>query len=216
MIRENYGLVWEIYHCLPIASFNVLEKNDSKKCFKCVNLRPMYSNENNSKKAKIIYHLFLPQQIKAKYFFKKLKKDTKKIFINEINSKPPHKSYETNETMIKSIHDVWSSDLIDMKDYDPKNNRSYRYLLVAIDKFSKIGWTIPLKNKHVQSITDAFSGIIKSSNRKPNLLETDDFKENVNKVFNEFLNSNNIKRYSRYTDKGVVFAERWIEQKGIY
>ena len=49
----------------------------------------------------------------------------------------------------------------------------------------------------------------KLSNRKPNLLETDDGKEYVNKIFNEFLSNNKIKRYSRYTDKGAVFAERF-------
>ena len=111
--------------------------------------------------------------------------------------------------MIKSVDDTWSSDLLDMKDYGPKNNRSYRYILVVIDKYSKFGWTIPLNNKFSQSITDAFSEIIKSSNRKPNLLETDNGKEYVNKIFNEFLNNNKIKRYSRYTDKGAVFAERF-------
>ena len=96
-----------------------------------------------------------------------------------------------------------------MNDYGSKNNKGYRYILVVIDNFSKFGWTIPLKNKFSQSITDAFSEIIKSSNRKPNLLETDDGKEYVNKIFNEFLNNNKIKRYSRYTDKGAVFAERF-------
>ena len=132
-----------------------------------------------------------------------------KIFIDEIYSKAPMKNYPTNKTIIKSIDDIWSSDLLDMNDYDPKNNSSYRYILVVIDNFSKFGWTIPLKNKYAQSITDAFSKIIKSSNRKPNLLETDDCKEYVNKIFNEFLINNNIKRYSRYTDKGAVFAERF-------
>ena len=111
--------------------------------------------------------------------------------------------------MIKSIDDTWSSDLLDMNDYGPKNNRGYRYILVIVDNFSKFGWTIPLKNKYSQSITDAFSQIIKTSKRKPNLLETDDGKEYVNKIFNDFLNNNKIKRYSRYTDKGAVFAERF-------
>ena len=138
-----------------------------------------------------------------------MKKDLTKIFIDEIYSKPPKKNYPTNKTIIKSIDDTWSSDLLDMNDYGPKNNKGYRYILVVIDNFSKFGWTIPLKNKFSQSITDAFSEIIKSSNRKPNLLETDDGKEYVNKIFNEFLNNNKIKRYSRYTDKGAVFAERF-------
>ena len=137
-----------------------------------------------------------------------IKRDLIKIFIDEIYSRPPNKNYETNKTMIKSIDDTWSSDLLDMNDYGPKNNRGYRYILVVIDNFSKFGWTIPLKNKYSQSITDAFSQIIESSRRKPYLLETDDGKEYVNKIFNEFLNNNKIKRYSRYTDKGAVFAER--------
>ena len=66
-----------------------------------------------------------------------------------------------------------------------------------------------MKNKYAQSITDAFSQIVKSSKRKPNLLETDDGKEFVNKSFNEFSNNHNIKRYSRKTALGAVFAERF-------
>ena len=58
---------------------------------------------------------------------------------------------------------------------DPKNNRGYRYTLVVIDIFSKFSWTITLKNKYAQSISDAFSKIVKTSRHKPNLLETDDF-----------------------------------------
>ena len=96
-----------------------------------------------------------------------------------------------------------------MNDYGPKNNSIYRYILFVIDNFGKVGWTIHLKNKYAQSISDAFSEIIKSSMRKPNILETDDSKEYVNKIFNEFLNYNKIKRYSCYSDKGAVFAERF-------
>ena len=139
-----------------------------------------------------------------------MKKDITKIFINENYSKPLHKNYETNKTMIKFIDDNWSSDLLDMNDYGPKNNRGYRYILVVIDNFSKFGWTIPLKNKYAHSIKEALPEIVESSNRKPNLPETDDGKENINKNFYEFLNNNNIKRYSRYTDKGAVFAERFF------
>ena len=138
-----------------------------------------------------------------------MKKDLTKIFIDEIYSKPPMRNYPTNKTMIKSIDDTWSSDLLDMNDYGIKNNKGYRYILVVIDNFSKFGWIIPMKNKYAQSITDAFSQIIKTSRRKPNLLETDDGKEYVNKFFNELLNNHNIKRYSRNTALGAVFAERF-------
>ena len=138
-----------------------------------------------------------------------VKKDKVKLFIDEIYSKPPMRYYPTNKTIIKSIDDTSSSDLLDMNDYGIKNNKGYRYILVIFDNFSKFGWTIPLKNKYAQSITDAFSQIIKSARRKPNLLETDDGKDYVNNIFNEFLNNKNIKRYSRNTALGAVFAERF-------
>ena len=103
-----------------------------------------------------------------------------------------------------------------MNDYGPKNKKGYRYKLVVIDNFTKFGWPQPLKNKYAQSKTDAFSEIIKSSNREPNLLETDEGREYVIKIFNVFLNNNNIKRYSRTTDKGAVFAERFEEVLEIF
>ena len=70
MTIENYGSVWQVDHCLPIASFNLLDENDVKKCFNWVNLRPMYSTENNSKNVKIDHRLYLLQQIKAYQFLR--------------------------------------------------------------------------------------------------------------------------------------------------
>ena len=138
-----------------------------------------------------------------------IKKVLPKIFIDEIYSSPPKINYTTNKSKIKSIEDTWSSDLLDMNDYGNKKIKSYRYILEVIDNFSNFGWTIPLKNKYAQSITDAFSEIIKTSRRKPNLLETDDGKKCVNKILNEFLNNHNLKRFSRNTALGAVFAERF-------
>ena len=48
-----------------------------------------------------------------------------------------------------------------------------------------------------------------SSKRKPNLIESDRGKEFYNKIFQDFLNKNNIKLYSRNTSLGAVFAERF-------
>ena len=41
------------------------------------------------------------------------KKDKTKIFIDEFYSKPPKKNYHTNKKIIKSVGDIWSSDLLD-------------------------------------------------------------------------------------------------------
>ena len=132
-----------------------------------------------------------------------------KILINEIYSKPPKKNYATNKTNVYHIDDIWSLDILDLKDYGPKNNRGYRYVLVIIDNFSKFGWTVPLKNKNAQTIKDSFENILTSSKRKPNLIETDRGKEFYNNIFQEFLNKNNIKLYSRNSSYGALFAERF-------
>ena len=132
-----------------------------------------------------------------------------KIFINEIYSKPPKKYYPTNKTNVYHIDDIWSLDILDLKDYGPENNRGFRYVLVMIDNFSKFGWTIPLKNKNAQTIKDSFENILISSKRKPNLIETDRGKEFYNNIFQDFLNKNNIKLYSRNSSYAAVFAERF-------
>ena len=132
-----------------------------------------------------------------------------KIFINEIYSKPPRRNYPTNKTDVYHIDDIWSLDILDLKDYGPENNRGYRYALVTIDNFSKFGWTTPLKNKYAQTIKDSSENMIISSKRKPNLIETDRGKEFYNNIFQDFLNKNNIKLYSRNSSYGAVFAERF-------
>ena len=132
-----------------------------------------------------------------------------KIFIDEIYSKPPKKFYPTNKTNVYHIDDIWSLDILGLKDYGPENNKGYRYVLVVIDNFSKFGWTVPLKNKNALTIKDSFEYILISSKRKPNLIESDRGKEFYNNIFQDFLNKNNIKLYSRNTSLGAVFAERF-------
>ena len=132
-----------------------------------------------------------------------------KKFINEIYSKSPKKIYATNKTDVYYIDDIWSLDILDLKYYGPENNRGYRYVLVIIDNFSKYGWTVPLKIKNALTIKDSFENIIINSKRKPNIIESDRGKEFYNNIFQEFINKNNIKLYSRNSSYGAVFAERF-------
>ena len=116
-----------------------------------------------------------------------------KIFINEFYLKPPKKIYATNKTESYHFDDIWSLDILDLKDYDPENNRIYRYVLLVIDSFKKFGWTAPLKNKNSQTIKVSFENILVTSKRKPDLIETYRSKEIYNNVFQIFLMNNNIK-----------------------
>ena len=133
-----------------------------------------------------------------------------KTFINEIYSRGPKKNYDTNKTNVYYIDNIWSLDILDLKDYGVGNNRGYRYVLVIIDNFSKFVWTIPLRNKKALTIKDSFENILISSKRKPNLIESDRGREFYNNIFQDFLNKNDIKLYSGNSSYGAVFAERFI------
>ena len=88
-------------------------------------------------------------------------------------------------------------------------HRGYRYKLVITDNFSKFGWTVPLEFKNAQTIKDSFENILINSKRKPDLIESDRGKEFYNNIFQDLLNKNNIKLYSRNTYLGAVFEERF-------
>ena len=96
-----------------------------------------------------------------------------KIFKNGIYSKPPKRNYPANKTDVYHVDDIWSLDMLDLKDYGPKNKKCHRYVMVVIDNSSKFVWTIPLKIKNVQPKKDSFEIFLISSERIPNLIETD-------------------------------------------
>ena len=81
MTVENYGSVWQIGHCLPIASFNLLNENDLKNCFNWINLNPCILKKKKLKKAKIDHRLYLMQEVKAIFFETKC---PRKIILNLI------------------------------------------------------------------------------------------------------------------------------------
>ena len=103
---------------------------------------------------------------------------------------------------------IWGVDLANMQSLS-KCNKGYKYLLFAIDLFSKYAWVVPLKDKRGISIVNAFQKII-SEGRKPNKIWVDQGSEFYNNSFKDFLKINNIEMYSTYSEGKSVFAERFI------
>ena len=62
---------------------------------------------------------------------------------------------------------IWGFDLADMQ-LISKYNKGIRYILCAIDLFSKYAFVVPLKDKRGPTIVNAFQSILNSSKRKPN------------------------------------------------
>ena len=90
-----------------------------------------------------------------------------------------------------------------------KYNKWNKYILCAIDFFSKYAWVVPSKNKKGTSIVNEFQKII-SEGRKPKKIWVDQGSEFYNNNFKDFLKINNIEMYSTYSEGKSVVAERFF------
>ena len=104
---------------------------------------------------------------------------------------------------------IWGVDLADMQLLS-KYNKGIRFLLCAIDIFSKYAWVVPLKDKKGISIVKAFQSILKQSNSKPNKIWVDKGSEFYNAYFKKWLRDNDIVMYSTHNEGKSVVAERFI------
>ena len=117
-------------------------------------------------------------------------------------------SFKGRKVYSSLIDNIWGVDLADMQSLS-KYNKGIKYLLCAIDLFSKYTLVVPLKDKRGISIVNAFQKII-SKRRKPNKIWVDQGGEFYNKIFKRFLKINNIEMYSTYNEGKYVVAERFI------
>ena len=86
-------------------------------------------------------------------------------------------------------------------------NKGIRFLLCALDIFSKYAWVVPLKDKKGVSIVTAFQSILKQSNsRKPNKIWVDKGSEFYNASFKKWLQDNDIVVYSTNNEGKSVVA----------
>ena len=91
-----------------------------------------------------------------------------------------------------------------------KYNKGIRYLLCAIDLFSKYAFVVPLKDKKETSIVNAFQSILDSSKRKPNKIWIDQGSEFYYIHFGKWLKHNNIEMYSTHNEGKSVITERFM------
>ena len=124
-------------------------------------------------------------------------------FINQLlqNSKCKIKVYSLFRD------NIWGVDLADMQSLS-KYNKGIKYLLCAIDLFSKYVWVVPIKDKKGTSIVNAFKKIISKRSeaeskgrRKPNKIWLDQGSEFYNNAFKDFLKKKLSLKYIQHTMK---------------
>ena len=85
--------------------------------------------------------------------------------------KPIVRKFEKRKVYSCFRDNVWGIDWADMQVLS-KSNKGNKYLLCAIDLFSKSVWGIPIKNKKGVSLVNAFQKLI-SEGTEPNKIWVD-------------------------------------------
>jgi Integrase core domain len=122
--------------------------------------------------------------------------------------KPVKRKFQRRRVIAYDIDDVWSSDLVEMQEWSKQNN-GFRYMLNVVDVFSKYAWSVPMKDKTGITTVNAFKQIIEISKRKPKHIWVDKGKEFYNRHMDEWLNQNNIIRYSTFGEHKSAVVERF-------
>ena len=142
--------------------------------------------------------------------FKKLKNTARNSSVlTDERHKPIIRKFNKRKVYSQFKDNIWGVDLADMQSLS-RIKKGIKYLLCAIDLYSKYTFVIPLKDKKGISIVKAFNKIIKQSNRKPNKIWVDLGGEFYKNVFEKWLSDNDIDIYSTYNEGKSVVAERFI------
>ena len=121
--------------------------------------------------------------------------------------RPARKIFPCRKFDMRSLNDSWQSDLIDMQNYS-RLNKGYKYILVAINNFSKFAYVEPLKSKSGPELSQAFERILKRA-PVPRNLQTDKGLEYFNQHFKRLIRKYNINHYATHGDIKCFFAERF-------
>ena len=114
---------------------------------------------------------------------------------NELH-KPIIRKFKKRKVYSSFRDNIWGVDLADMQSLS-KYNKGIKYLLCAIDIFSKYAWVALLKDKKGTSIVNAFQKII-SEGRKPNKTLVNQGSEFYNNSFKDCLKLHIIEMYPTY------------------
>lgn len=127
--------------------------------------------------------------------------------VNELH-RDARKNFTRRRTKMIGIDDCIQSDLVEMIPY-ASSNKNMKYILTAINIFSKKAYVRALKNKTGKEVTKAMESILNSLDHPIHHLHVDMGKEYYNSIMTNMLEKRNINLYSTFTTKKAAICERF-------
>ena len=106
---------------------------------------------------------FFNKKSKGSGIKNEIKKDQQ--LANQLH-KPIIRKFKKRKVYSSFKDNIWGVDLADMQ-LISKYNKRIRYLLYAIDLFSKYAFVVPLKDEKGVTIVSAFQSVLNNLKRKP-------------------------------------------------
>lgn len=146
----------------------------------------------------------------------KPKKLSKKLLRDWLNTqetyqvyKAPKRKFQTEAIITDHIGELLETDLLIMRSDKPKINRNMRYLLAAIDVFSRKVYVRLLSKKTAQETATAFKSIL-AEGVKCESLRSDSGSEFIGHPFQEMLKEANIYHFKAYGSVKCGYIERFF------
>ena len=121
------------------------------------------------------------------------------------------RKFKRNRIYVEKMDEQWDVDLMDMTEYAQENG-GVRYVLMAVDVFSRYGWAVPLKSKKAADVSKGFDLLFtKAGERRPVKVRTDHGGEFVNGTMKKWFDGRNILHSVTYNEVKANYVERWIK-----
>jgi hypothetical protein len=117
--------------------------------------------------------------------------------------------FRRNRVVVAGLDSQWQADLMDMSNL-ASDNDSYRYVLLAIDVFSRHAWCAPIHNKTGVEVVRVLKDIFEQG-RRPKSLQTDKGTEFVNRKVGVYLKSVEVHFFVAQNETKANYAERCIK-----
>lgn len=119
------------------------------------------------------------------------------------------KNFSRRKVELRGLDDLMQIDLIDVSSLS-KSNRGMKFILVAINALSKVGFAEGLKDKRGPTVTAAMKKILERCGTKFKNVSSDDGGEFWNASFKKLMSDHKINHYSTFSSKKASIVERWI------
>lgn len=132
--------------------------------------------------------------------------------VNELH-RQARKNFTRRKYVMRGLMETLQIDLIDMQKHAALN-KGYKWILIAIDTFSKKTFLFALKNKTPAHVAEIFESKFlrkqQSSNEKIEKIQSDNGVEFYGKPFQSLMKKYNIHLYSSYSNLKASIVERCV------